>query len=443
MDDTLATLFADFDRGTMSRRQLLQALGIAAVGAPLARGLGQGSCAGSARDTTAVCNHTPFKAPFAPTGWKTVLLDHFNMQVTDPEAEAAFYSALMGWKVRSNDSSGIYMDIGDWGGVKIRGGYVGRGGGRGGGAGGAGGAGGGGGRGGRGAAPGDSTGRAGAGRAGGDSTAPPAGRGGGRGGGGGGGGGGRPDPNHLAACTTPRVASIPGAGANWDSFCWGIAPWDTKKVEAELTKRGLNPVADHDGKDFFSFHVKDPDGFDLQISNGTKKNRRTTPANGKLNVPLPFEPTNWKTMYLDHISFQCTSYKESVAFYEALLGWKGLGDEGSQNETLIAPEIGGLLIRGGNASAPNFVMPATRRTTFGHISFGISPFDPDAVNAELCKRGLQARADTGAVASSPDAEKDIHTATNKSFHTTTPNGYDLQISAKIAQSTKKGAPGGI
>ena len=33
-------------------------------------------------------------------------------------------------------------------------------------------------------------------------------------------------------------------------------------------KRGLKPVADNDGKGFESFHVMDPDGFDLQIGNG-------------------------------------------------------------------------------------------------------------------------------------------------------------------------------
>ena len=67
-----------------------------------------------------------------------------------------------------------------------------------------------------------------------------------------------------------------------------------------------------------------------------------------------------------------------------------------------------------------------------HISFGITPFDPDKVAAELCKRGLQARVDTGAIASSPDREKDIHTASYKSFHTRTPNGYDLQFSDKVS-----------
>src|SRR5205085_5358208 len=97
-----------------------------------------------------------------------------------------------------------------------------------------------------------------------------------------------------------------------------------------------------------------------------------------------------------------------------------------------------LLIRGPNASAPNLQMPATRRAVMNHISFGITPFDPDAVSAELCKRGLQARVDTGAITSSPPAEHDIHTATYKSFHTRTPNNYDLQISAKTSASQKTG-----
>ncbi len=418
-------LFDAYDRGTLTRRQLLQALGLAAVSLPMTRLFGQGQCAGRDRDTSAACNKTPFKPPFEPTGYRTVLLDHFNMRVTDPEKEAAFYAAFLGWKVRSNDGTEIYMDIGDWGGVKIRGGYTppargGRGGGGGGGGGGFGGV-----------------------RPAGD-TAGGRGGGGGRGagGGGGGGGGGRgDDPSHMAACTTPKVANVQGAGALWDGFAWGIEPWDTNKVEAALKSRGLNPVADHSGNDFKSFHVKDPDGMDVWLTNGTKKNRRQGPANGKLNVELPFEPTGFKTMYLDHISYQCTSYKETVAFYEALLGWKGLGDEGSQNETQISPEIGGLLIRSGqngNANAPGFVLPAVRSAVMNHISFGVSPFDPDVVWTKLCERGLQARVDTGAITSSPASEHDIHTATYKSYHTRTPNNYDLQFSSKISADMRTG-----
>lgn len=39
--------------------------------------------------------------------------------------------------------------------------------------------------------------------------------------------------------------------------------------------RGRKPVADHEGG-FQSFHVKDPDGFNIQLSNGNRGNRRTS-----------------------------------------------------------------------------------------------------------------------------------------------------------------------
>jgi catechol 2,3-dioxygenase-like lactoylglutathione lyase family enzyme len=358
-------LFTDFDRGRISRRQLLTALGIAAVLRPVAP-LAQGQC-GGARAGTPECDPTPAPLPFEATGWKTVLLDHFSCQVVDYPKEAAYYAALMNWKIRSDDGKQAVLDIGDWGGLVLRGGYE---------------------------AP----------------PPPPAGdpsasgRGGGRGTGGG-------------APRAPRLAAF-------DSFCWGIEPWDAKKVEAELRKRGLTPIADNQGKDFQSFHVKDPDGFDVQISNGNRKNRRQGPATGKTSAAAPFEPTAWKTVWLDHISFEVSNYKETVAFYTALLGWKPGTDEGSQNQCEIG-DIGDIIIRrggGGNRGAGASPTPATRRAAMGHIAFGIAPFDPDQVKAELDKRGLTARVDTG-------GRGDIHTAAYKSYHTTTPNGFDLQISA--------------
>jgi hypothetical protein len=58
-----------------------------------------------------------------------------------------------------------------------------------------------------------------------------------------------------------------------------------------------------------------------------------------------------------------------------------------------------------------------------HISFGVAPWDTDGVAAELTRRGLSARPDTG-------GSLDIHDekAKYKSYHTTTPAGWDLQIS---------------
>jgi predicted enzyme related to lactoylglutathione lyase len=412
-------LFSDFDRGKVSRRQLLQALGIAASTVPMSGlSFAQGSCGGD-RAGTPACNTTPMKAPFEPTGWKTVLLDHFKLQVAELDKEAAYYQALMGWKVRSNDGKQIVMDIGNLGSVIMRGGLplppptptttplgaL--------------------------AASAQTLANTAAALAATEAARGAGGNGGGGGRGGANAGGGRGGGNAAAGGRGNAGGGARGGGARraiWDGFCFGIEPWDTAKVEAELKKRGLNPVAEHNSKEeFYSFHVKDPDGFDLQISNGSRRNRRTTPANGELNMAPPFEATGWQTVYLDHISFEVTSYKESVAFYKALLGWIPGGDEGSQDETKINPEIGGLIIRGGNASAPDFTMPSSRRAQMGHIAFGIAGFDPDRVLAELQKRGLSARADTG-------GREDIHTAKYKSYHTTTPNGFDLQISNVVSAS---------
>jgi len=98
-------------------------------------------------------------------------------------------------------------------------------------------------------------------------------------------------------------------------------------------------------------------------------------------------------------------------------------DEGSQNETWMCEACGNILIRGGNPLNPAFNNAAPRRASMGHISFGIDPFDADGTKAELDKRGLTARPDIG-------RPGDIHepTALYKSYHTTTPMGFDLQIS---------------
>jgi catechol 2,3-dioxygenase-like lactoylglutathione lyase family enzyme len=344
MDDMPASLLNDYSRGTVSRRKLLLALGRAAAGAPVAASaFGQGRC----RDgygtrgcpLTAEVATAPIKPVFAPTGWKTVALDHITFQMADYRKEAAFYIALMGWKLRSDDGKQAVLDIGDWGSAIFKQG-----------------------------------------------------------------------PEQERAVV--------------ENFCFVIEPWTARTVEAELRKRGLKPVAENDGSGFESFHVKDPDGWDLHIGNGNGLAKaRRTPATAKLSEPAPFESTGWKTVWLDHLSFGVTNYKESASFYSNLLGWKETYDEGSQHELMIG-EVGDALIRGGNPNDPNFgrggVAPA-RRARIDHISFGISPWDTDGVKAELEERGLRAQIDTS-------TRDDIHVAAFKSYHTATPNGYNLQIS---------------
>jgi catechol 2,3-dioxygenase-like lactoylglutathione lyase family enzyme len=222
-------------RETQARHILRHALQISAVGALIAAsGFGQGRC----RDGfgTRQCPLTEEVATaairplFASTGWKTVALDHITFQMADYRKEAAFYIALMGWKLRSDDGAQAVLDIGDWGSAIFKQG---------------------------------------------------------------------PEQRQAAV----------------ESYCFVIEPWNAKAVEAELRKRGLTPLSENDGKGFESFHVKDPDGFDLQIGNGNGLAKaRKTPANAKPAEPAPFEPTGWKTVWLDHFSFNAANYKATASF---------------------------------------------------------------------------------------------------------------------------------
>ncbi|HKW02609.1 MAG TPA: twin-arginine translocation signal domain-containing protein, partial [Vicinamibacterales bacterium] len=118
------------DPHVMSRRQLLQALGLAGVAAPFAAAFGsstafaQGRCRdGFGQGNCPLDMETATKAitpVFAPTGWRTVSLDHIAFQVADHKSEAAFYVALMGWKLRSLDDTQAVMDLGDWGTVVFK-----------------------------------------------------------------------------------------------------------------------------------------------------------------------------------------------------------------------------------------------------------------------------------------------------------------------------------
>jgi len=363
------TSFADScDVITLSRRDLLRALAAGAVILPTTLH-GQQSGRGAAPDTT------PLVPPFEATGWKTVWLDHLSYQCVDYRKAAAFYIALMGWKLRSDDGKQALLDIGEnSGGILIRGGL----------------------------------------------SAPP-----------------------PAAITDAGLGvNRPPVQAVFDGFAWGIEPWDTDKVKAELDKRGLKPVADHHGSDYRSFHVKDPDGFDVAVTNGTKAMRRKTPANAKLSVAAPFEPTGWNTLYLDHISFEVPDFRRSAAFYQALLGWTVRVGNGNQASVQIG-DIGGAIIRGnaaararanaaaGTGATPPAPAPAPPANgvgaAIGHISFGIENWDTERVRAELKKRDVVYVNREGQREPRPDM-----TGTLESFHVPDAMGWDLQIGNKIA-----------
>ena len=60
----------------------------------------------------------------------------------------------------------------------------------------------------------------------------------------------------------PRNAPQGSTPPRVDHIAYTIENWDKNVVKAELERRGLNPQPDTEN----SFHIKDPNGFDLQIS---------------------------------------------------------------------------------------------------------------------------------------------------------------------------------
>src|ERR1051325_2791324 len=123
--------------------------------------------------------------------------------------------------------------------------------------------------------------------------------------------------------------------------------------------------------------------------------RDTTPL-----VP-PFEPTGWKTVWLDHPNYQCGDYGKAAAFYATLLGWKVRSDDGTQVLLDIGESSGGIIIRGGLAAEPPAAITdaglgASRpkvQALFDGFAWGIEPWDTDAVKSALEKRGLRPVAD--------------------------------------------------
>src|SRR6266850_2065357 len=188
MEHVIESLLTDFERGRMTRRQLIQSLALAAVAA---------APAGSAAAQAAKASTIP--PPHDPAPWKTVWLDHISYAVSDYRRSTAFYRDLMGWEIKKdNGTNQCSMKIGN-----IR------------------------------------------------------------------------QPAANAATAAPAASGAPAPAPITgviNHVSWGVEPWDTEQVKAELERRALKPRPDMVGDNFKSFHVKDPDGWDLQISN-QKDNR--------------------------------------------------------------------------------------------------------------------------------------------------------------------------
>jgi catechol 2,3-dioxygenase-like lactoylglutathione lyase family enzyme len=159
MEYLIAKLLEDFERGKMTRRQLIQSVALAATVT---------ATAGAA--VPAVDEHKRFRA---------VAVNHISYQVADYAKTRDFYADLFGLKVVADTGTQCCLVLNDSNTFII------------------------------------------------PRNAPP-------------------------EITPPRI----------DHVAYTIAAWDKNAVGAELDRRGLKPRPDSDN----SFHVKDPNGFDLKIS---------------------------------------------------------------------------------------------------------------------------------------------------------------------------------
>jgi catechol 2,3-dioxygenase-like lactoylglutathione lyase family enzyme len=161
MEHVINNLLQDFERGKMSRRQLIQSLAMAATAAAAAGGTVAASAADEGK------------------GFEAIAVNHISYQVKDYTKTRDFYTSLLGMKAVQDNGRQCYLTFGDHGTWLL-------------------------------------------------------------------------PRNAREGNETPKV----------DHIAYTIKNWDQKKVEAELKRRGIEAREDTVN----SFHVKDPDGFDLQIS---------------------------------------------------------------------------------------------------------------------------------------------------------------------------------
>jgi len=168
MEQIIDNLLNDFERGRMSRRQLVQALAV-------------GALSGTA---------TPALSA-EPRRLQAISVNHISYGVADYTKTRDFYADLLGMKVSQDTGQQCYLGFGD-------------------------------------------------------------------------------------TLLTARKTKQPDGKPYIDHIAYTLGNWepgnaaDENAVEAELTRRGLAPRTDMGG-DSKSFHIKDPDGFNLQVCAPLKK----------------------------------------------------------------------------------------------------------------------------------------------------------------------------
>ena len=293
MSDTPATLFAAYDRGLLSRRQLLQALGLAVAPVALsslapAASFAQGQC-GGARAGHAGMRPDARQAAIRADGMEDGAARSLLLPGGRLREGGGVLRGADELEIRSDDGKQAMLDIGDWGGLVIRGGYSRRRRLR------------------RPPPPADPRRRGGRGAAG---RAP------------------RGSPRSTASAG----ASSRGTRRRWKPNCGSAAsirwPTTTERLP-ELPRQGPGRLR----------------SADQQRQSRRIAARAPRPARCPRRRRLR-RPTGRRCGSITSRSRHRTT-RRPAAFYHALLGWKLGTDEGSQNSCEIG-DIGGIIIRRGN-----------------------------------------------------------------------------------------------
>src|SRR3954471_18883600 len=95
---------------------------------------------------------------------------------------------------------------------------------------------------------------------------------------------------------------------------------------------------------------------------GARGNR---PPADTTRAPAPFDATGWKTVWFDHLTYQCTDYKKAVPFYAAVMGWKVRDDDGKRCVMEIAEDVGDAVFINGYEPPPPAPAPTQPADTGG------------------------------------------------------------------------------
>lgn len=171
-----------------------------------------------------------------------------------------------------------------------------------------------------------------------------------------------------------------------DHIAYTIDNWDTKTVESALVQLGLNPKADTEN----SFHVKDPDGFDLQIAG---KGMRPAfwpepPGSPAKRITAP-RTSPFKAIGVNHISYQSSDFARTRDFYAQILGMRVFlhTSHTGEKQTWLGFGDGYVIPR-------TSTRPDMRPPLVDHIAYTIDKWDRSRVEAELKRRGFDPRPDT-------------------------------------------------